>query len=357
MKRSYLTALAIAAAVILWLASGWISGGQTAQPKAKSPAKETELPQVRTRDMRARDKTRELVLFGRTEAARTVVLRAQTAGRVAAIPLDKGRTAKNGDVLVRLAPEDRPARLKEFEAAVEHAQIAHEASQKLSKEAFRSKIQLAENKAQLASARARLATIREDIHKTAIRAPFDGVVNDVGVEVGDYLKIGDPVATVIDLDPMLVVAEIAEGTIARLAKGGAAQVTIAGLGTFDGVVNFISRTATPATRTFPIEVSVANPNAVIAEGMTTELHLSGETVRAHLLSPAVLTLSDEGVVGVKTVNGDDVVEFHPVRIIADTPEGMWVSGLGDRVRAVTVGQEFVRAGQKVRTVPEKTGAN
>ncbi|NQV79314.1 MAG: efflux RND transporter periplasmic adaptor subunit [Alphaproteobacteria bacterium] len=358
MSRSYVIALAITAAVFLWLASGWLGGDTTVEAaKPAAPSGEAALMQVRTRDMTARAKTSELIVFGRTEAVRTVTVRAETAGRVAAIPRGKGRPAKKGDVLVRLAPEDRPARLKEFEATVDHARIAYEAAQKLSKKAFRSMVQLAENKAQLASARARLAAVREDIHKTEIRAPFDGVVNDVGVEVGDYLKVGDPVATVIDLDPMLVVAEIAEGTIGRLTIGGVARVKIAGLGTFDGGVKFISRTTTPATRTFPIEVSVANPNAVIAEGMTTELRLGGETVHAHLLSPAVLTLSDEGVVGVKTVNAGDVVEFHPVRIIADTPEGMWVSGLADHVRAITVGQEFVRAGQKVQPVPEKTGAN
>jgi len=357
MKRSYLTALAIAATVFLWLVSGWIGGGESAAQKAKAPAKEAELPQVRTRDMTARDKTSELTLFGRTEAVRSVVLRAETAGRVAVPPLDKGRAAKKGEVIVRLAQDDRPARLKEAQAAVDHARIAYEAAQKLSKKAFRSKVQLAENKAQLESARARREAILTEIRQTEIRAPFNGVLNDVGVEVGDYLKVGDTVATVVDLDPMLIVAEISERNIGRLSVGGPARVHVTGLSTFDGAVSFVSRTAIPATRTFRIEVSVPNSDGVIGEGMTTDLRLGLETVRAHLMSPALLTLSEQGIVGIKTVNADDVIEFHPVRIIADTPGGMWVDGLPDQIRAVTVGQEFVRAGQKVRPVSEKIGAN
>lgn len=358
MKRSHLTALAIAAAVFLWLASGWIGEDSASKTvETSGPPAGPAMIEVRTRDMTARDKASELIVFGRTEAARTVVLRAQTAGRVTAIPLHKGLPAAKGDVIVRLAAEDRPARLKEAEAAADHARLAYEAARKLSEKAFRSKVQLAENKALLETARARRAAILNEIRKIKIRAPFAGVVNDVGVEVGDYLKVGDNIATLVDLNPMLIVAEIAERNIARLTVGGPARIKITGLGVYSGAVSFISRTATPATRTFRIEVSVANPDGVIGEGVTTELRLGLETVRAHLLSPAVLTLSDEGVVGVKTVNADDGVEFHPVSIIGDTPGGMWVGGLADRVRIITVGQEFVKAGQTVRPVPETGGGN
>ncbi|MBT3306236.1 MAG: efflux RND transporter periplasmic adaptor subunit [Alphaproteobacteria bacterium] len=357
MNRSYVIALSIAGVVAMWLGSGLLVGESGVEAaKSKAPSGEAALMQVRTRNLTAQDKASELIVFGRTEAVRTVTLRAETPGRVVAIPAFEGHSAKKGTILVRLASEDRPARLKESEAVVDHARLAFEAAQKLSKKAFRSKVQLAENKAQLASARARRAAIATEIRNTEIRAPFDGVINDLKVDIGDYLKVGDPVATVIDLDPMLIIAEIAERNIARITLGSAAKIRIVGLGAFNGVVKFISRTATPETRTFRIKIAVANPDAVIAEGMTSQVRLGGEVVRAHLLSPAVLTLSDDGVVGVKTVNGDDVVEFHPVRLIADTPEGMWVDGLGEKIRAVTVGQEFVRAGQKVQPVPEKTGA-
>ncbi|MBC8339224.1 MAG: efflux RND transporter periplasmic adaptor subunit [Rhodospirillales bacterium] len=358
MKRSHLSALAIAGVVFLWLASGLIGGDPAPSPeKTAKPSEDAALIQVRTRDMTAEKQASQLIVFGRTEAARTVALRAETAGRVAAIPLDKGVAAKKGEVIVRLTPDDRPARLKEANAAVEHAKLAYEAARKLSKKAFRSKVQLAENKAQLEAARARRASIRTEISQTEIRAPFAGVVNDVTVEVGDYLKIGDATATVIELDPMLVVAEIAERNIGRFRLGGSAWAHVTGLGSFDGTVSFISRTATPSTRTFRVEVSVLNPDGRIGEGMTTEMRLDLETVLAHRISPAVLTLSDEGIVGVKTVNADDMVEFHPIRIISDAPAGMWVGGLPDHIRAVTVGQEFVKVGQKVQPVPEKISSD
>ena len=61
------------------------------------------------------------------------------------------------------------------------------------------------------------------------------------------------------------------------------------------------------------------------------------------------------MVGVKTVDADRMVVFHPVHMIADTPEGIWLGGLPDEVTVIIVGQEYVRAGQRVRPVPEEAG--
>ena len=77
----------------------------------------------------------------------------------------------------------------------------------------------------------------------------------------------------------------------------------------------------------------------------------GETV-AHRLSPAVLTLSDEGVMGIKVVNEQNIVEFLAVTLVADTPEGAWLGGLPLELELISVGHEFVKQGQKVIPVRE-----
>ena len=87
------------------------------------------------------------------------------------------------------------------------------------------------------------------------------------------------------------------------------------------------------------------------------MRLNTGKVKAHYLSPAVLTLSDRGVIGVKTVNAANKVEFFPVRIIADTPDGIWLTGLPETTTLITVGQEFVLTGQSVEPVYESEGAN
>ena len=81
--------------------------------------------------------------------------------------------------------------------------------------------------------------------------------------------------------------------------------------------------------------------------------LPGETVKAHRVSPSLFTLSDSGELGLRTVNSEDQVEFYPVAILEDSPNGAWVTGLPERVRLITVGHEFVAVGQ---TVDARTAA-
>jgi len=64
----------------------------------------------------------------------------------------------------------------------------------------------------------------------------------------------------------------------------------------------------------------------------------------------VLTLNDDGIVGVRTVDDDDTVRFKPVEILADETRGVWIGGLPDQVRLIVVGQEFVIEGEQVTPV-------
>ena len=88
------------------------------------------------------------------------------------------------------------------------------------------------------------------------------------------------------------------------------------------------------------------------DGISAELHLPLGRRQAHLVSPAILTLTDRGVVGVMLLEAGDSARFHPVEIIDQTPEGLWLGGLPERITVITVGQEFVTDGQRVRSVDE-----
>jgi len=63
-----------------------------------------------------------------------------------------------------------------------------------------------------------------------------------------------------------------------------------------------------------------------------------------------LTLDDKGILGVKSVDADQLVAFHPVQIVVDTPNGIWISGLPESAQLISVGQEFVKEGQLVEAI-------
>ncbi|HEC14660.1 MAG TPA: efflux RND transporter periplasmic adaptor subunit [Rhodospirillales bacterium] len=355
MKRSYVIAGVLAAVSILWVVSGQFKEKKEtpgAGLKAVAGGQKT-LPQVRVHTYSAQKKVNELVLFGRTEAVRTVRLKAETAGRVVDVAVEKGRRVPRGEVIVRLAMDDREARLAEAEAVLDEKTIAYQAARQLSKMNYRSKVKLAESKAELETARAALKKIKLDRERTGIEAPFEGIVNDLPVEIGDYIALGDVVAKIVDLDPILVVGEVAERDAAKLTLGAPVLVRLGGGREATGKLSYVSKVGAVSTRTFRIEVALANPGGELSEGLTTELVLPLGSEMAQKVSPAILTLSDEGVVGVKAIEKGDVVRFYPVRLVADEKDGVWLSGLPETVTLITVGQEFVKPGGKVRALFDK----
>lgn len=353
MKRSFVTAAGLALAATAWIVSGQLGGTHKANGHPPEVAVAQRPPaKVRVRLQEAEDRHGELALFGRTEAERRVDVKAETAGRVVELLVRKGDRVAKGEVIARLAMDDRRARLAEAESRLEQARMSYDAGRQLREKNFRSPVTVADEKAKQETARAAVEAARLEIEHTAIRAPFDGLVDLLPVEVGDYLAVGGVAARVIDLDPIIVAVEVAEKDVGRLEVGGKATGNLITGRMVEGRIGYVSRAGAKATRTFRVEVSIPNPDGTIAEGVTTEVRLATGRIKAHRVPRSVLTLSDAGALGVKTVDDEGRVAFHAVTLVADTPDGLWIGGLPDKARLITVGQEFVRPGQTVEAVPE-----
>ena len=118
-------------------------------------------------------------------------------------------------------------------------------------------------------------------------------------------------------------------------------------GEIAGKVTFLSRDADPTTRTFRVEITVDNGDLALRSGQTAEIAIQADGAMAHLLPSSVLTLDDEGTLGVRTVAEDDTALFMPVQVLRDTRDGIWVTGLPDSAKVITVGQEYVTDGVPV----------
>ena len=355
MKRSFLIAGLLAVGAAAWVASGQLD---SAEPVASKPPADLgaggAVATVRVREQSAQTRTAEVVLRGRTEARRKVDVKAETHGRIIELPLEEGARVQAGDVLVRLAPEDRPARLAEAQALLEQRRMEYEAARRLAEKGFRAETQLAASKAALEAAQAALERAAVENANTVIEAPLGGVLGERQVEVGDFVEQGDPVARILELDPILAVAQISERNVLQVSVGDRALIRPLGGQEIEAAVRFIGREADPATRTYRLEAEAANPDLALVDGMTAELRVPLEPITAHLVSPAILSLAENGIVGVKLVGPDNTVVFQPVEIVGDDPKGVWLTGLPERVTLITVGQEFVTEGQRVRPIDEAT---
>jgi multidrug efflux system membrane fusion protein len=289
---------------------------------------------------------RALVLRGRTEPDRTVELRAEVGGLIVGEPLSRGSRVSAGDAICRIDPGERPAALAEARATALTAEAEVDAAEQLVERGFTSQTETLRRRAALETARARLMLAELDMARLTIRAPFDGILDEDSAERGTLLRPGDPCATVIAADPILVVGFVAERSVGGLARGQVARGRLVTGREIEGSVRFVGRTADPDTRTFRVEIVVANPDLSIPDGMTAEVAVRLDATLAHRLPQSALTLNGDGVMGVRVVE-EGVARFYGVTIIDDEPTGMWVTGLPDAATVIVVGQEFVADGVPV----------
>ena len=351
--KSWLTSAGIAAAIALWLLSGEFADEKdAAAPEAEPVAEADTRTSVRIRTQTAEEVTRTIAVNGKTAPARIVEINAETEGRVVAVGVARGERLDSGEVIVRLDERDRKARLAQAEATVKQRELEFEAREQLKNESYVSEAQLQEAAAMLETARAELARTRLDIEQMVIRAPFDGALQDRMVEIGDFVKVGDPVASFVDERKLIVSADVSEFDAHYVQKGNAGSARLATGEVVEGTIRYVAPVANESTRTFRVELEVDNAAGTYRGGMTAELMIPAETIFAHKVSPSLLTLDDEGNLGIKTVNELGQVEFYPADIAMSSSDGVWIAGLPHSATIITVGQGFVNEGAVVNSVPE-----
>ncbi|HVY52427.1 MAG TPA: efflux RND transporter periplasmic adaptor subunit [Devosia sp.] len=289
----------------------------------------------------------EVPLRGRTKAKAAVSVVAQTSGTIVAVNVTKGQTVNKGDTLCTLDQGSRKLAVQQAQASVDQAQTAYDANQALVKKGLAAENTALAASASLAAAKTALENAQLELSRTEVKTDVAGTVEDPLASVGTMLAAGQPCATVVQLDPMLFIASVPEGKIGYARLGLDADITTVTGDKAKGKVTYIAATADDATRSFPIEIEIPNADGKLRDGITADAVVNVGTAPVHILPQSDLTLDDNGVLGIRTVEDGNKVAFHAVTIIKDTRDGVWVVGLPQKINVITVGQEFVQPGQIV----------
>ena len=360
----------------------------TAGPAAKSVAEKRV--KVVVEKLIAQNIDSAVVLRGQTAAARQVDVRAETSAIVISPPLRKGAQIETGQIMCQLDEGTRgsalaqaraqlaeaesrvpeaEARVQEAKARLDEAKINQNASSRLKEDGFASTTRVASSDAAVATAeagvssaqsglraarsgieaaQAAVAGAQKELERLVIKAPFNGLLESDTAELGSLLQPGALCGTIIQLDPIKLVGFVPETDVNHVQVGAMAGARLAaGGGDVQGRVIFLSRSADPQTRTFLTEIEVPNPDLKIRDGQTAEILISSDGANAHLVPQSALTLNDEGTLGMRLVDKDNIVDFVEVQIVRDTAKGIWVTGLPAEANVIVVGQEYVVKGVQV----------
>ena len=238
---------------------------------------------VRVIDQTSQNFTREILIKGFAEADKKVELKAETSGRVIALPIKQGTKVKQGDPICSIF-------MAEKESFFKKAELEYKSAQKLFDEGLCSSNQFQNIKSNFE--RAKL-----ELDNATIKAPFAGIVDRISLD--------------------------------------------------EGKVSFISSSANSRTHTFRVEVTIENKDGLIKDGSSARIYLPGEDQLANLVPLSILRLDDKGDLGIRIVGDSGTVQFVNVNLIQDTEKGAWISGLPRKSRIITVGQDYVSDGEKV----------
>lgn len=351
-RKPWIMAALVAIGVAIWMASGMKNSGRVKAPTSQiaAPGDTDAVARVQVATMHAEPVTRVVTVYGRTAPTRTVTISAETEGRVAKVLATRGIKLAKGDPILELDMRDRQARVDQARASVREHETAYKAQKSLEQDGYVSETQIAETLAKLETARAELTRAQLDLANRVLRAPFDGVLQDREVEVGDFVKSGDPVATFVDNLKLIVKGTLAEKELAGIEIGDAAKASLVTGQRVNGRVRYIAPVADEETRTFAVEVEIDNTSGSLPAGVTAEMVLERGEALAQKMSPALLTLDAGGTLGVYIVDEFQRAAFVPVSIERTDPDGIWVSGLPDTANVVTVGQGYISPGQEVEPV-------
>lgn len=345
-QKPWLVSFVLIILLTLWLSLGSLNAQEQAPDKS---ADTIPLAKVMYQTFHAEPTEKKIDLYGRTAPDKQARLSAEIAGKILLTKIDKGDKVSKGQVIALIDQGDLQSQLDRAKAVLSVKRQEFKAAESLKNRGLQGEIAYTNALAELTDAKSSVKTVEMHLAHTSIVAPFDGVVENLFIEQGDFVGVGDPVATLIDLDKLVIEANVSERHIQSITKGQPATIHFIQGSQTQGTVRYLSQLSSPSTNTFAIEVEVPNPNQQIPAGVSTQVELNLETQMAVKITPAMLALDDQGNLGVKTLV-EDRVHFVPIQLVKAEQDGVWLTGLGEEVDIITRGQGFVRDGDKVAAV-------
>lgn len=344
-KSSSTIVASIIVAVVLWIGSGFIFPHE----KQQEIEVQGKLDKIKVESFSAVKKVTYIEQPAVTEAKTFALIKTEIEGRVVELLADDGAYLQKGDPVIRLDERDHKTNLNKAEANLSQKRINYNSAEAIFRKGLSSKNAFAEAESQLRAAESSLLQAQIALQNTVVRAHFDGVVDHITCNIGDFLKSGESVTTLLAVDPMVAVAYIPERDVALVDK---TQETIAdrqGVQVAKGKITFLSNISDQATRSFRLEATIANQDGSILSGETLNLKIPTGFRNLHKIPSIALTLDLTGELKIKTLTSEKIVQSYIVEIVEEDQDGVWVRGLPDLVDIILMGQSFVSDGESLST--------
>ena len=232
---------------------------------------------------------------GTLETDKNIVMYPEIPGLLKSINVVEGQSIKKGDVLAVISDSGLVDQLQQLEIQLALAKTTYERQNRLWEQKIGSEMQFLQAKTQYLSLEKSIAQMKDQVAKTTIKAPFDGIVDHLLADVGSSLAPGmTPVVRVINLDEMKVSAEIPEIHLTNIKKAAKVAVNIPVLNkTLPAQINAVGNFINPNNRSFRVEIGLENSSGDLKPNMTVLLNINDYQNEAAILVPSKNILEDQ----------------------------------------------------------------
>ena len=317
--------------------------------------------------------TVEYILYqvGSLVANQEVTIRTETQGKVLEILFNEGSPVKKGDVLVRLDDAKITADIQSLQAKVEQLEVRLKNRLKslernrslmeqnlVSVERFDDMVtEIDEIKSQIIQTKAGLNRQKENLADTVIRAPFDGIAGERMFSPGHYLRTGDPVVSVIDLNPLKIEFKVPEKYKKNLFLDQDVKLAVDAYPDtkFIGKLSFIDPEVEVSTRTFLIKALVNNDEKMLSPGMFAKAELVAEVRKDAVTVPWESVIQTESETYLYTTDGK-TAKKHAIelgKVVGDRVEILNAT-LAPGEKVITEGKFAAKDGAAVKICTDET---
>ena len=344
MNKNVRIALGAALVIMVWFGTGLLKNSDPTETEGEVVDNLTKVQVVQSYQQPF---SPTVSLRAKTKANRAVDVLAQVSGKISATLIEEGRPVAAGQGICEVNAEDRPLRLSQAQAALENAEIAYRGALKLKAGGYQSELAISQAKTTLATARTQLKRAQLDVANLHIKAPFNGIVENRPVEVGDFIAPGSHCARVVELNPLKIEALVTGKEIGGLTIGDEAKVVVAGKEYQGAKLSYLAYQANPMTKGYRVEARMDNPDQTLRAGISAQLNIQLAPVQGHLVPSSTILLNDKGGTVIRVLDSNNIVESYKVTAVGESDNGIWVTGLPEDVVLVTVGQNYIIDGEQV----------
>ena len=202
-----------------------------------------------------------------------VLIYPEFAGRLIALKVVEGQNVKKGNLLALIDDAGLTDQLDQMILQLNLAKTTFERTQRLWDQKIGSEMMYLEAKTRYKAAQKQVSQIKQQLAKTKIYAPFNGVIDEIQARLGSNLIPGiTPVLRIVNLNTMFAESDVPENYLSNITKGSKAKVSIPALNQIQNTeIHQTGNFITPSNRTFRVEARLENPEGLIKPNLNARL--------------------------------------------------------------------------------------